>query len=489
LVQAMANDSVAHNDRAYDTRIPPQALEVETAVLGAMMLDPEAVGHVIEILESADFYKPAHAKIYGAMLALFDRSEPIDMATVASELEKTGELQKCGGPSALIDIADSVFTAANATAHARIIKDKAVLRQLITEAGRIAEECHTAPGDVGDLLDATEGRIFAISENRWRQDFVALADILPQTFESIEEYNRRGGGITGLSTGFDELDAYTAGLHNSDLVVLAGRPSMGKTALALNIMEHLAIDLHKPCAIFSLEMSKEQLAQRMLCSRARINAHSMRTGRLRASEYSALSIAVGPLSEAPIFIDDSASIGILELRAKARRLKAQHGIALIVVDYLQMMHGPRNAENRQQEIAIISRSLKALAKELSIPVLALSQLSRQVEQRGGERRPQLSDLRESGAIEQDADVVMFVYRAERYDITTDRAGNPLHNVAEVIVGKQRNGPTGTARLTFLKDYARFENMAREGTVGAPAASGPGPYPDEYPSGGTDDTPF
>lgn len=472
-----------------DTRIPPQALEVETAVLGAMMLDKDAVGHVIEILDAEDFYKPAHHKIYKAMLSLFDHGEPVDMATVASELEKTGELQKCGGSSALIDIADSVFTSANVVAHARIIKDKAVLRRLIAEANRIADECHTAPGDVGDLLDETEARIFAISDKQWRQDFVTLADILPQTFESIEEYNRRGGGISGLSTGFDELDALTAGLHNSDLVILAGRPSMGKTALALNIIEHLAIDEHKPCAIFSLEMSKEQLAQRMLCSRARINAHAMRTGRLRASEYSALSIAVGPLSEAPVFIDDSAAIGILELRAKARRLKAQHRIELVVVDYMQMMHGPRNVENRQQEIAIISRSLKSLAKELNIPVLALSQLSRQVEQRGGERRPQLSDLRESGAIEQDADVVMFVYRAERYDITTDHAGNPVHNVAEVILGKQRNGPTGTARLTFLKEYTRFENMAREGTAGTPASSGPGPYPEEYPSGETGDTPF
>ncbi|MBI5869018.1 MAG: replicative DNA helicase [candidate division Zixibacteria bacterium] len=485
----MANDSAAQNDRAYETRVPPQALDVEVAVLGAMMLDPDAVGHVIEVLDAEDFYKPAHGKIYAAMLALFDRNEPVDMATVASELEKSGELQKCGGPNGLIDIADSVFTAANATALARIIKDKAVLRQLITEASRIAQECHTAPGDVGELLDDTEGRIFAISEKRWRQDFVSLAEILPKTFESIEEYNRRGGGITGLPTGFDELDQLTAGLHPSDLVILAGRPSMGKTALALNIMENLAIDHHKPCAIFSLEMSKEQLAQRMLCSRAKINAHSMRTGRLRASEYSALSIAVGPLSEAPVFIDDSAAIGILELRAKARRLKAQHNIQLIVLDYMQMMHGPRNVENRQQEIAMISRSLKSLAKELELPVLALSQLSRQVEQRGGERRPQLSDLRESGAIEQDADVVMFVYRAERYDITTDKAGNPLHNVAEVIVGKQRNGPTGTARLAFLKDYARFENLSRDVGIGVGQAEGPGPYPDDYPSGGADDTPF
>ena len=472
----------------FDTRVPPQALEVESAVLGAMMMDAEAVGNVIEILKPDDFYKPAHRKIYEAMLALFERSEPVDLATVRAELENLGQLEKCGGPAALIDIADSVLTAAYAPTHARLVQDKAVLRRLIGAANKIAQECHTAPGDVGDLLDDAEGAIFAISESRAKQDFVALADILPGTFEDIEEYHRRGGGITGLPTGFEELDLKTAGMHNSDLVILAGRPSMGKTALALNMIEHIAIDLHKACAFFSLEMSKEQLAQRMLCSRARINAHSMRTGRLRASEYSALSIAVGPLSEAPVFIDDSASIGILELRAKARRLKAQHDLALVVIDYLQMMHGPRSMENRQQEIALISRSLKSLAKELSIPVLALSQLSRQVEQRGGERRPQLSDLRESGAIEQDADLVMFVYRPERYDITEDSSGRSMANVAEIIIGKQRNGPTGTVRLTFLKEYARFENLAREGLVGPPPMDG-GPGPSDFPPMGPDDTPF
>jgi replicative DNA helicase len=473
-------------DRQFDSRVPPQALEVEMAVLGAMMMDADAVGHVIELLSPDDFYKPAHRKVYEAILALFERNEPVDLATVKGELENGGQLEKCGGPTALIDIADSVMTAANATAHARLIQDKAVLRRLITASNRIAEDCHTAPGDVSDLLDEAESSIFAISESRARQDFVSLADILPGTFEDIEEYHRKGGGITGLPTGFDELDTLTAGLHNSDLVILAGRPSMGKTALALNIMEHLAIDQQKACGFFSLEMSKEQLAQRMLCSRARINAHSMRTGRLRANEYSALSIAVGPLSEAPVFIDDSAAIGILELRAKARRLKAQHNLALIVVDYLQMMHGPRSAENRQQEIAMISRSLKSLSKELNIPVLALSQLSRQVEQRGGERRPQLSDLRESGAIEQDADVVMFVYRPERYDIKEDRSGRPVENVAEIIVGKQRNGPTGTVRLTFVKEYARFENMAREGAAGAPP---PDEEYEDFPPMGPDDTPF
>ncbi|MEW5876434.1 MAG: replicative DNA helicase, partial [Candidatus Zixiibacteriota bacterium] len=463
----MPPETQSQTKRAVDSRVPPQAVDVEMAVLGAMMLDSEAVGNVIEVLSPDDFYRPAHRLVYEAMQTLFERNEPVDLSTVKAELENRGLLEKCGGVTGLIDISDSVLSAANARAHAQLVQDKAVLRRLIQTANKISEECHTAPGDVGDLLDDAEAAIFSISESRAKQDFVSLAEILPSTFEDIEEYHRKGGGITGLGTGFDELDALTAGLHNSDLVILAGRPSMGKTALALNMVEHIAVDARRACAIFSLEMSKEQLAQRILCSRARINAHAMRTGRLRANEYSALSIAVGPLSDAPVFIDDSAAIGILELRAKARRLKAQHDLALIVVDYLQMMHGPRSAENRQQEIAMISRSLKSLAKELAVPVLALSQLSRQVEQRGGDRRPQLADLRESGAIEQDADVVMFVYRPERYDITQDQSGNPLTNVAEIIVGKQRNGPTGTARLTFLKDFARFENMARESAVGSP----------------------
>ncbi|MBI3872790.1 MAG: replicative DNA helicase [candidate division Zixibacteria bacterium] len=466
----MPLDQTTLSERELVGRVPPQALDVEMAVLGAMMRDTDAVGVVIEILRPADFYKPAHRKIYTAIEALFERSEPVDLATVAGALDRAGELERCGGRGALIDIADSVFTAANAASHARIVQEKAVLRRLITASQRISDSCYTAPGDVSDLLDEAEGQIFAISESRAQQDFVKIDSLLPHTFDQIEKYREAGGGITGLPTGFDELDTLTAGLHKSDLVVLAGRPSMGKTALALNMVEHLAIEKKVPCGIFSLEMSKEQVAERMLCSYGHINAHHMRTGRLRPAEYSNLGIAVGPLSDAPIFIDDSAAIGVLELRAKARRLKAQHKIGLVVVDYLQMMHGPRNAENRQQEIALISRSLKALAKELSIPILALSQLSRQVEQRGGERRPQLADLRESGAIEQDADVVMFVYRPERYGITTDSKGNSLENDAEIIIGKQRNGPTGSARLTFLKEFARFANRADPRTVGAPPSS-------------------
>jgi replicative DNA helicase len=468
-------------DREFAGRVPPQANDVEMAVLGAMMRDAEAVGLVIEVLQDTDFYKPAHRKIYAAMQSLFEHSDTIDLATVAAELEKTGDLEKVGGRAALVDIADSVFTAANVQAHARLVKDKSVLRQLIQVSQQISESCFTAPGDVGDLLDEAEGKIFAISEARSRQDFVSLGTLLPHTFDQIERYRQQGGGITGLATGYTELDALTAGLHSSDLIILAGRPSMGKTAFALNIVENIALLGQKACAIFSLEMSKEQVAERLLSACAKVNAQHMRTGRLRATDYVNLQNAAGRLYDAKIFIDDTAAISVLELRAKARRLKAQYDIGLVVVDYMQMMHGPRNAENRQQEISIISRSLKSLAKELKVPVLALSQLSRQVEQRGGDRRPQLADLRESGAIEQDADVVMFVYRPERYGITEEK-GQSLENTAEIIVGKQRNGPTGTVLLTFLKEFTRFENRADMRTVGVPpppVAAG-GPPPDDAP---------
>lgn len=469
-------------DREFVGRVPPQAQDVEMAVLGAMMRDAEAVGLVIEVLEDTDFYKPSHRKIYAAMQSLFEHSEPIDLATVAAELEKSGDLDKCGGRAALVDIADSVFTAANATAHARLVKDKSVLRQLIGVSQVISEACFSAPGEVGDLLDEAESKIFAISESRTRQDFTSVSELTVPTFERIDSYYKSGGGITGLRTGYDQLDALTAGMHPGDLIVLAGRPSMGKTAFALNIMENVAFNEKRACAIFSLEMSKEQLTERLLASVAKVNGLDMRKGRLRKEKYDDLYMAASRLHEANIWIDDTAALSVLELRAKARRLMAQQNLGLIVVDYLQMMHGPRNSENRQQEISVISRSLKTLAKELKVPVLALSQLSRQVEQRGGDRRPQLADLRESGAIEQDADVVMFVYRPERYGITEEK-GQSLENTAEIIIGKQRNGPIGTVFLTFLKDFTRFENRADTRTVGQPPPtmrSAPEPPPDDAP---------
>ncbi|MCI0329355.1 MAG: replicative DNA helicase [candidate division Zixibacteria bacterium] len=456
-------------------RIPPSNLEAERAVLGAMLLDKEAIGRTLEMIDETAFYRPAHQKIFWRMVKLYDANEPVDLTTLSDALAKSGELEEVGGRLYLVSLAEGVATSANVEYHSRIVLEKATLRQLIETGTQVVSSCYDPTAEVDDLLDRAESRIFAISEVRMKQGFVELGSILPHTFESIEEYHRQEGAITGLETGFPEMDALTGGLQPSDLVVVAGRPSMGKTAFVLTLCEHAALHATQPTpvAIFSLEMSKQQVAQRMLCSRARVSWHRMRTGRLANAEWTNLGIAVGPLSEAKIFVDDSPNIGVLEMRAKARRLMSQHQIGLLVIDYMQLMHGPRGAESRQQEISIISRSLKGLAKELDIPVVALSQLSRQVEIRGGDRRPVLADLRESGAIEQDADVVAFIYRPEMYKMERDKEGRSLEGVAEVIVAKQRNGPTGTVRLTFIKEYARFENMA---TLPEAVPSGGGPAP-------------
>lgn len=439
-------------------RVPPQVVEVEQAVLGAMLLDKEAIGKAVEVLDESCFYKSSHAKIFSAMVSLYDRNEPVDLITLPQELKKRLELEEVGGIPYINDLATSVATSANIEYHSRIVLEKATLRRLIQTSTEIVSRCFDQTEDVDLLLDSAEQRIFEISEKRIKHGFTPLSDILPQTFESIDRI--REGQITGLPTGFVELDTLTAGLQPSDLIVVAGRPSMGKTSFCLSVVEHSAVELKVPIAIFSLEMEKGQLANRMLCSRAKLSSHKMRTGRLSDHEWTNLSIAVGPLSEAKIFVDDTPAIGILEIRAKARRLKAKENIGLIIVDYLQLMAGPKGAESRQQEISTISRALKGLAKDLKVPVLAISQLSRAVETRGGERRPQLADLRESGAIEQDADLVMFIYRPELYGIKSmefRKEKISTDGIAEVIVGKHRNGPTGSILLTFLKSYARFEN--------------------------------
>ncbi len=455
-------------------RVPPQNLEAERAVLGAMLLDKEAIGVALEIIHESVFYRPAHQKIFCATVKLYDSNEAVDLTTLSEALTKSGDLDQVGGRLYLVSLVENVATSANVEYHARIVLEKWVLRSLIDTSTQIVSSCYDPTYDVENLLDKAEAGIFSISESRLKQGFIDLGSILPHTFESIEEYHRKEGAITGLETGFSEVDALTGGLQPSDLIVVAGRPSMGKTAFVLTIAEYVALEKQVPVGIFSLEMSKHQVAQRMLCSKGRVNWHKMRAGKMANYEWTNLGIAVGPLSEAKIFIDDSPNIGVLEMRAKARRLMSQHQIGLLVIDYLQLMHGPRGAENRQQEISIISRSLKGLAKELDIPVVALSQLSRQVETRGGDRRPQLSDLRESGAIEQDADVVAFIYRPEMYKMDRDKEGRSLEGVAEVIVSKQRNGPTGTVQLTFIKDYARFENLARV-PEGAPAGGGQAPF--------------
>jgi len=439
-------------------RIPPQSIEVEQAVLGAMLLDKEAIGKAVEIIDKDSFYRDDHQKIFSAIVDLYDKNQPVDIITVSDELTKRKELDNLGGRVYLLELTEKIATTANIEYHANIILEKATLRKLIGTSTQIVSQCYDATLEVDDLLDRAEQEIFNISEKRIKEGFVSIGDLLPHTFEAIEEYQKKGGMVTGLSTGFIELDTLTGGLQRSDLIVVASRPSMGKTAFCLSTAEHAAIEERIPVGIFSLEMTKSQLAQRMLCSRARFSTHKMRTGRISDHEYSNLAVAVGPLAESKIFIDDTPNIGILQMRAKARRLKAQFDVGLVIVDYLQLMQGPKRAESRQQEISMISRSLKGLAKELEVPVIAVSQLSRKVEDRGGDKRPMLADLRESGAIEQDADVVIFVYRPEFYGIEKFKDQAPTEGVAEIILSKHRNGPTGNLRLTFIKDYARFENM-------------------------------
>lgn len=447
-------------------RTPPQAVDVEQAILGAFLLDGDAIGRCLEIIGEDCFYRDVHRKIFNACVSLYDRKEPVDLITLSEELSRGGQLEEVGGRSYLVTLTELVASAANVEHHARIILEKATLNQLMSTCTEIINSCYDPTQEPDSLLDLSEQKIFSIKEKRLKQSFVSLRDILPQTMQDLDEYAEKGGTLTGLSTGFDRLDDLTAGLQPADLIIVAGRPAMGKTAFCLNIAEHLALEDKIPVAVFSLEMSKEQLAQRMLCSRAKVSSNLLRRGRLKDYQWTNLSIAVGPLSEAPIYVDDAAAISVIELKAKARRLKSQKDIGLVIVDYMQLMQGPRGTENRQQEIAYISRSLKNLAKELSLPVMALSQLSRQSEIRGGYMKPQLADLRESGAIEQDADVVMFIYRpikygeelAEKYRRDILKTNMPMDSYAEVLIGKQRNGPTGLVPLAFIPEYTRFEKL-------------------------------
>jgi replicative DNA helicase len=443
---------------AQEQRVPPQAVEAERAVLGAMMLGEEAIARALELLDENCFYRDAHRRIYEAIVTLFDRSEPADLVTVREVLKGAGHLEATGGEVYLAELLDEVATTANVEYYARIVLESAIKRRMIGAlTGVITEAYEAGGGDAAELLDRAEQEIFRLSERQLRRGARPLEEILHRTFELIDQAHARKGGLSGVATGYKLLDEKLAGLQPSDLIILAGRPSMGKTAFALNVARNVGVDAGVPVAFFSLEMSAHQLAQRMLCSEARLDFHAVRTGRLPKTDYQKLSMCVGRLAEAPILIDDSASMSVLEFRAKARRLKSEHGIGLIVVDYIQLMSGPRAAESRQMEITMISRALKALAKEIDIPVMALSQLSRAVETRGGDRRPQLSDLRESGALEQDADVVLFMYREEYYYKEKAEA----QGRAEVIIGKQRNGPVGTVQLAFHTEYARFDNLAPE----------------------------
>ncbi len=444
------NKKPAQNVEPEIDRIPPHDLDAERAVLGSMLINKDAVGKAVELLKPDDFYRGVHQEIFAVMVDLFARNEPVDVLTVATELTRKNKLEEIGGNYYLTQLGNSVPSAANVEYHARIVLEKSLFRKLIAISTSIISEAYDASERATDLIDKAEQRIFSLSERGLRKSFEHIHPILKKTFDTIEGFHQRKGQVTGVPTGFTQLDELTSGFQPSDLIIVAGRPSMGKTAFCLNIARNAAVDYNVGVGIFSLEMASYQLAMRLLCSEARVDAHKVRTGALEESKWQRLSRAAGRLYSAPIFIDDTPGISILELRAKARRLVAEHKIGMIIIDYLQLIRGPR-AESRQQEISMISQSLKALAKELDIPVVALSQLSRAVEART-DRRPMLSDLRESGAIEQDADVVMFVYREDAYGQTENEG------VAEIIIGKQRNGPTGTVYLSFQKKYVRFDNL-------------------------------
>jgi replicative DNA helicase len=432
-------------------KVPPQNRDAEMSVLGAMMFEESAFIKALELLRPEYFYAENHRRIFSAMMELFQNSKPVDLITVSEELRKRNHLEDIGGATYLTQLTQSVPTSAHIEHYARIVKEKALLRGLIQNATQIVQRCFDSDTEAQSALDSAEKMIFDISQHRIEGKPVQLKDIIEHSMETIDRLYQHKHHVTGLETGFHEFDVKTAGLQPSDLIIVAGRPSMGKSAFAAGICEHIAIDLKKPAVFFSLEMSKEQLVQRMLCSHARVDAQKVRTGYLSHEHWPRLTSAAGKLSEAPMFIDDTPGQTVLELRAKARRLKMQHDIQLIVIDYLQLMQGVGRAESRQQEISEISRSLKALARELRVPVIAVSQLSRAVESRTG-NRPQLSDLRESGAIEQDADVVVFLFREEYYNPTEEN-----RNKAEAIIAKQRNGPIGSVELLFLKDWTRFEN--------------------------------
>jgi len=435
-------------------KLPPQHIEAEQSILGGILIENEAINRVTEILDADDFYRDTHRKIFNALINLSERDEPADLITLTNELRKSDQLDSIGGASYLASLIDSIPTAANIQYYARIVKEKAILRKLIQTSTEIITQSYEDRGDVEGFLDEAERAIFDISEKRVRPSFYPIREIVKESFATIEKLFKKKEAVTGVPSGFKELDRMTAGFQPSDLIIIAGRPSMGKTAFCLDVAEYAAIDNKIPVAIFSLEMSKEQLVIRMLCSQAHVEGTRLRTGYLNESDWPKLTIAAGSLSESPIYIDDSAALSVLELRAKARRLKSDHGLGMVIVDYLQLMKGRSRVESRQQEISEISRSLKALSKELNIPVIAVSQLSRKTEERTG-NRPQLSDLRESGAIEQDADLILFIYRDEVYNRSED---NPNRGKAEVIIGKQRNGPIGKIDLAFLDKFTTFKDL-------------------------------
>ena len=438
------------HDTSID-RMPPQSLDSEQAVIGGLLVSGDAITRVIDILEPDHFYRKAHQVVYAAMLDLFDKNEPIDIVTVSQYLKDEGKLDNIGGRQYITDLSLSVATTANLEYYARIVQEKALLRNLIKAGTEIVGTCYEEP-DADVAIDRAEHLIFSLAQRRSMQQLIHIKNIVEASFQRIEQRYENRDSLSGVPSGFYDLDALTSGFQPSDLIIVAARPSMGKTALCLTVAQHVAIEQKIPVAIFSLEMSKEQLVQRMLCSEASIDANRLRTGHLHTNDWTHLAMAMGRLGEAPIFIDDSALLNVLEIRAKARRLKAEmKGLGLIIVDYIQLLQARKQTDNRVQEVSEISRSLKTLAREINVPVIALSQLSRAVEARQN-KRPMLSDLRESGSIEQDADIVMFIYRDDYYNPESERRGE-----AEIIIAKQRNGPTGTVDLLYQSSITRFLN--------------------------------
>ncbi|HMV09841.1 MAG TPA: replicative DNA helicase [Cyclobacteriaceae bacterium] len=476
-------------------KLPPQALELEEAVLGALMLEKSALNAVVEFLKPEHFYSEAHREIYTAIITLFKSSEPVDMRTVVNQLRKDGKIELIGGAYYIAELTSKVSSAANIEYHARVIIEMAIKRDLIHIASQVHQDAYEDTTDVFELLDKTEQSIFAISDSNLRKNYDNMKNLMYRAIQELQKLKEHKDGLTGVPTGFSALDRMTSGWQNSDLVIIAARPGMGKTAFVVSAMRNAAVDFKRPVAIFSLEMASVQLVNRMISAEAELEGEKIRKGQLADFEWQQLVHKTNRLSAAPIFIDDTPALSILELRAKCRRLKSEHNVELIIVDYLQLMRGD-SAGNREQEIASISRALKGIAKELSVPVLALSQLSRGVETRGGDKRPQLSDLRESGSIEQDADIVMFLYRPEYYKITVDEEGLPTQGMGEVIIAKHRNGSTGTVKLKFIGKYTKFADfdspivsdnpfsgmITRESRLNAANL-------DEPPTPSGDDTPF
>jgi len=441
-------------------KTPPQALEAERAVLGAMLIERDAQARVLDMLDEKSFYHPPHQHIFRTISNLFGHGSAIDVVTVGESLRNENMLTEIGGSAYLTDLTQVLPTAANVEHYARLVKEKSVLRQLIRTATRIVSDAYQRPGEVEDLLDEAEQSIFAIAQSKVERGFVSAGELVHDVIETVEKLYQRKTHITGVSTGFADMDSMTSGLQPSTLVIIAGRPSMGKTSFAMNIAEHAAIQEKKPVAVFSLEMAREELLMRMLCSQARVDAHKVRRGYLEKKYWNTLTASASQIAQAPIYIDDTSGLTVLEMRARTRRLAAElqakgTPLAMIVVDYMQLMRGVGRQENRQQEISEISRSLKGLARDLRVPVVALSQLSRRSEEKGRDGRPQLSDLRESGAIEQDADLVAFIYREEVYKPNE----LDLQGKAKIIIAKQRNGPTGDFDLAFLREFTKFENLA------------------------------